>query len=749
MPYPLIVRTNRGTPQGRLVMFRRTLILTLFVGSVLCVSGQTPSPSPPDQNVVMISTTLIQLDVTVTDKKGNPVTDLRQDEIEIYENGEKQEITNFSFISVKPDRPPSESEDLPETRRRIDRADVRRTIALVVDDLTLSFESTHFVRRALTDFVENQMQEGDLVAIIRTGGGIGALQQFTTSKAQLLAAIKRIRWNLTGLGNVGAFAPISPDLSSDIPDLSASTRDPNSDPRIPGAISSDENVDTAITKESIEELREDVFVAGTLGAVRYLARGMREMPGRKFVMLFSDGFRLTRPNSDGFLENTRIVNQLRLLIDTCNRANVVVYTMDARGLQPAGFTAQDDLSFLNANEIAQLLAQRRGALFDTQEGLVFLARETGGIPFRNTNDLAGGIKKMLRDQSYYLVGYQPAGETFEAERHRFNNVDIKVKRKDVEVRYRSGFFAVPDDERVAALSSADKGELGLLTALSSPFSRNDLELNMHGIFKGPSKKEMTIDTFLHLDLSGISASKKPDGNVFAEFEIVILNFGDNGVPTGGLDKTVTIDIPAEEYDELLRDGLVYAVAFPIKKPGAYQLRAGVRDRATNKIGSASQFILVPDIGKKRLMLTGLVVDNITYETWNRTAGTGGVKIQAGKSERTRTANQFSDTALRRFRAGTVLVFALEAYNVRAVRSGDLRLRTRLIKDGKVIYSGDESPVDLASAKEGNKVNIQGALNLATGMEPGDYAIQVILTDNEAKKKKYRIASQFLQFEIVD
>src|SRR4029079_8918845 len=85
---------------------------------------------------------------------------------------------------------------------------VRRTIALVVDDLTLSYESTYYVRRALKKFVDEQLQDGDLVAIIRTGAGIGALQQFTTDRRQLYAAIERVRWNPIGAGNVGAFAPL-------------------------------------------------------------------------------------------------------------------------------------------------------------------------------------------------------------------------------------------------------------------------------------------------------------------------------------------------------------------------------------------------------------------------------------------------------------------------------------------------------------------------------------------------------------
>ena len=135
--------------------------------------------------------------MTVTDKSGKIINDIRRDEIEIYENGQKQEISNFSFIlnqreTVEKQIGKAPSGPLPPSAVRPEH--VRRTIALVVDDLTLSFESTYYVRRALKKFVEEQMQDGDLVAIIRTGAGIGALQQFTTDRRQLYAAIEKVRF---------------------------------------------------------------------------------------------------------------------------------------------------------------------------------------------------------------------------------------------------------------------------------------------------------------------------------------------------------------------------------------------------------------------------------------------------------------------------------------------------------------------------------------------------------------------------
>src|SRR5580765_2628765 len=172
-----------------------------------------PKPTPPDDSdPVKISTNLIQIDVSVTDKNGKAVSDLKPEEVEIYENGQKQKITHFSFVSsVKTvvEKPSPADKNAPPVPQAVLRPEqIRRTLALVVDDLSLSFESAYQTRRALKKFVDEQMQDGDLVAIIRTGAGIGALQQFTSDKNMLYSAIDKVKWNPLGSGGISAFAPV-------------------------------------------------------------------------------------------------------------------------------------------------------------------------------------------------------------------------------------------------------------------------------------------------------------------------------------------------------------------------------------------------------------------------------------------------------------------------------------------------------------------------------------------------------------
>src|SRR6266567_4517749 len=180
---------------------------------------QNPRPPPriEDRDVVRISTNLVQVDATVLDKDGNIFTGLTADDFEIYENNKKQQITNFSFVELASDKgapptvkPAKHAVPIPPVPDILHPEQVHRTLALVVDDLSLSLGSIDRVRSALKKFVNEQMQPGDLVAIIRTGSGAGVLQQFTSDKRMLYAAIEHVRLNARGRAGINVFQPADP-----------------------------------------------------------------------------------------------------------------------------------------------------------------------------------------------------------------------------------------------------------------------------------------------------------------------------------------------------------------------------------------------------------------------------------------------------------------------------------------------------------------------------------------------------------
>ena len=708
------------------------LITQLLVGGLAQQPTPKPTPSPSNQerpqppeaeDVVRITTNLVQVDAVITDKNGKLVTDLKPEEVEIYENGREQKITNFSFnlsesTSMARDAKPADKNAPAPPPSRLKTEDIRRTIALVVDDLGLSFESTHYVRRALKKFVDEQMQPGDLVAIIRTAGGVGALQQFTTDKRQLYAAIDRVKFYMNGRAGVGAFAPIQPATPGEGGD----------------------EADAA--NEELDQFREDVFSVGTLGAVNYVVRGLRELPGRKSILLISDGFRIH--SRDDPTRNYRTTQRLQRLVDEAGRASVVIYTMNATGLQTLGLTAADNTSGRDLQQMQAALNSRRNTAFEAQEGLEVLAQRTGGIAIKNSNDLSGGIRRVLEDQKgYYLIGYRPDQSTFNPRtgRRQFHRLSLKIKRPGkFNVRMRQGFFGVTDDERTAAPRTMAQQ---LLSALMSPFGATGVHLRLTSLFGNDAKAGSFMRSLLHIDANDLSFTKGADGLYKTTIDVVAITFGDNGVPIDQLGKTYQMAVSESEHKRLLRDGLVYYVTVPIKKPGAYQLRMSLRDSASERIGSASQFIEAPDIKKKRLALSGIILRA------QSTAQTGGA-LASPAGEGREEGNAQASAAVRHFKPGTIIEYAYIMFNPKLDKASmrpQLITQVKLFREGKEIFSGKEIPYDSSGQTDLQRLQSGGALQLGKNMEPGEYVLQVIVTDPLADKK-HRIATQWMDFQIV-
>jgi VWFA-related protein len=691
---------------------------------------QIPSPQPQkpeDVDVVRITTNLVQVDAVVTDKNGKVVTDLKPDEIKILEDGRPQKITNFSYYvtenptaasaTTKPVVIDKNAPPVPPTRLKPE--DVRRTIAIVVDDLGLSFESTYFVRRALKKFVDEQMQTGDLVAIVRSSGGMGALQQFTSDKRQLYAAIERVKWNGNGRGGVSAFAPLQP---------------PTPGPKGP-------EIDAQ--NEEMNQFREDLFAVGTLGAVSYVVKGLHDLPGRKSILLISDGFRIY--NQEDANRNYLALQHLRQLIDAAGRASVVIYTMNATGLQYLGLTAADDPG---SGDVEQMLSDRRNAAFETQEGLDFLAQQTGGIAIKNTNDLSKGIRRVLEDQKgYYLIGYRPENGTFDPKtgRRTFHKLNLKVTRPgNFTVRMRNGFFGVTDADR----STPAKRTLGqqLLSALTSPFGSNGVHLQLTSLFANDLKAGTIMRSLLHIDARDLTFTAAPNNMHKCVFDVLAMTFGDNGVPVDSIGRTYTMELPEAAYNRAQRDGLVYYLTVPVKKPGAYQLRLSFRDSVSERIGSAGQFVEVPDLKKNRLAVSGLVLSGANPAEKTTAAANKAAQNEEGVEQ----GNAEASPAVRHFKQGMLMNYLFVTYNAHFAKTTikpQLILQVRLLRDGRPVFTGKENDLNFSGVTDQKRLIASGGIQLGTDLVPGEYVLQVIVKDMLADEK-HRTTTQWMDFEIV-
>jgi len=554
-------------------------------------------------------------------------------------------------------------------------------------------------------FVDEAMQPGDLVAVIRTGAGMGALQQFTADKRLLYAAIDRVKYNALGRVGVSSFMPLGQDTG---------------------------DIDTT----TFDEAREEVFSVGSLGAIRYVVDGLKDLPGRKSAILFSENIRLL--NSEGL--NQRVLDSVRRLTDAANRASVVIYSIDPRGLQYYGLTAADSTRGMTAERISQVPAQRAQQVFNSQDGMVMLARETGGLFLHDTNDIDGAVRRVMEDsEGYYLIGYHPDASTFDTKtgRPRFHSVRVRVKRPGLRVRSRSGFFGTSDRgvEPVARTRQAQ-----IARALTSPFGSGAVHVRLTTLFSNAAKLGSFINAMLFIDARDLKFTDEPEGWHKAVIDLVTMIFGDNGQAVDSSDRTYTLRIKGDSYQNTLRRGLVYSVRQPIKKPGAYQMRVVLRDATSEEVGSASQFIEVPDVAKGRLALSGLVVRQETPQ-----AGPPSAEHPEGQIPE---EDPNGSAAVRIFKPGVGIVYGYQILNAQtdSNKQPELEVHTRLFRDGQQVYAG--APVSLSATNPLDPARMIGGGRMKLGgkIAPGEYVLQVIVTDKLAKEK-YRTTSQWMDFEV--
>jgi VWFA-related protein len=363
-----------------------------------------PGPVDPERPVFRLSVSLVQLDAVVTDKKGRHVTGLGPSDFVVLQDGTPQHITAVAYVDAADRWVAADGQPTPPP---LTPHDARRVIAFVVDDVRMGFGSVYYTRRALSKIIDQLLLPEDLAGIVTTSGNRGTTWPLTFGRAELKAAANRLRFSLSTAEIDGV---------TELMGL-RQVFDPDA------------------------EFRNYVYAIAALNRINDVIESVQELPGRKTIVLLSEGFSLSDYGPEGSLINLA----LRGLVDRANRAGVVIYAIDPRGLVVTGLTAADSPE--SAAQAGAVQAERSALLRDTQDGLRFVSAQTGGFAVVNNNDIPGALRRIMDDQrGYYLIGYQPDSSTFvPAANQQFSRLKIKVKQKGLVVRTRAGFYARPTE----------------------------------------------------------------------------------------------------------------------------------------------------------------------------------------------------------------------------------------------------------------------------------------------------------------
>ena len=599
--------------------------------------------------------------------------------------------------------------------------DLKRVIGFVIDDVTIPSKDMSRVRDMLMEFVNTKMREGDLVAIVRTFGSNGLLEQFTSDRNVLRQAVAQI-----------GTRSIPPYLAFGGPEAGRVTKTPTTE----GAHDTSEAIgDLTIDNGGFPDApSEGVNQVGksymALSVSNVLVNSLREIPGRKNLVLLSGGVPMFDFNKEGRLAGA-ISDLFAQLVDNATRGGVVVNTMDVRGLTTTGaiasfadtpaksalgggtFAGNDENPAFGRTADLSLLGNK--SLTD-QLSLRSLAGNTGGVSVVNSNNFSDGLDKILkRTRGYYRLAYKPT-DKFDS---KFRKVEVKVRRSGAQLFTSAGYFA-REDRGSASATKEDQ----ILKAAISPLARRDLDIaaELQYTFTTNNQADLTINAFINprkLDF------KRVGENYQTSFDVVGMLFNNFGRSRGGISQTVSADLTPQTYQRALTTGLSYTASTQLP-PGAYQIRLVIRENATGKMGTVSRYFEVPDLTQKQLTMSSILL----YEV-SPTAGKSPDQLPA-----TRVISRKQD-----------LRYASVIYNAK-MEGGKPQVSSKLfISVGdKILFQEPEQKVETPGSGPGQFIRV-GQLALAK-VPPGRYVLTLVVTDPLADKKKQTVARS-VDFTVVD
>lgn len=735
--------------------FRYCLLLASVSVLILASSttpGQQQTPTQQSDEVLRVETQLIQTDVMVFDKQGRFVPDLKQEQFDLLIDGKPQPISFFELVRAGSF---NEEAQLAAARGQQRKAtpqnqparplDRGRTIIFYIDDLHLAFDSLARVRQTLTSFVDGEMGQNDLALIASTSGRLGFLQQFTSNKSVLHTAIEKLSFQPYSVRD--SEQPIMTEYMAlqverenrDVLDYLIDETIRLNGGRFPREMA--ENMARSRARQVAQQA--NYITNNTLLTLGSLVRNAAQIPGRKNIFFISDGFFVDHQNSDAG-------DKLRRLTDIAARSGSVIYTMDARGL----FSGLADASSREGPDITGRLSRARaGEIVASQEALNQLAADTGGRAILNNNSLITGLRKSLEEtSSYYLLAWTPTG--VEQKAGKYHKLEVKVKdRPNLTVRVQRGFFDADNIETSAATKEKTNNAAGATAADPAKQTADQLRAAIGAIippralptaltlnFVDTPEGAIMLTASMHI-ASGAMLFDEVGKNANGAVDVMGMVFDIKGQPGASFQNRLNVSFEKDKAELFHRRGVFYNYQLRLP-PGLYQVRVAARDSISGRLGSASQWIEIPDLRAGKLALSSLVL--------------GEVLEAPAANNATNTLSPVEASVERRFSRNTKLRFLLFIYNAArglqnnpapatetaAQSSPDLATQIQILRDNQPVLTTPVSKVVIDAQTD--LARVPYAAEMATSkFPPGRYLLQVTVIDRVAKSS----AKQSVDFEV--
>jgi VWFA-related protein len=699
-------------------MKRLSAVGLAFAGLVLAPHGPARAQEEPREPPSFPrGVELVRVDVVVTDKSGNPVTGLGQDEFTLLDEGQPQAIETFDAVNFplpsatgKPAPRPRVTSNVAPPGEAPERAG--RTFVVVFDNMHLSPLNAQRAKAAVAAFFEKGGREGDRVTLIATGGGAWWSTRLDAGRADLLAILKGLEGRRVPESAKDRMTDYEAMRVFEYQDAQVGRRVQRrfetygTTSRQESALARDrrEGFQPGVIDPYVERKASETYMQVknrgriTLGALERALKPLEATRDRKTVVLVSEGF-IYDTAQEGFKRVT----------EAARRANAAVYFVDTRGLVMPSIYSAEFGAPIDEREVGAVLADAS----QDAEGAEFLSIETGGFAVRNSNDLVAGMDRIAREaRSYYVLGFNPAGIPRDG---RFRKIVVRVSRKGLSVRARKGYYA-PGESTAASVAPKreDKGDPAMQEALDSSGFLNAIPVRLttyvlQETLLGKARALVVAD----VDVTKVDFREGPDtpGQLTAGLDMLLVVAHRESDDFSRYDQKIDLARkpgpvpPGPNYYRIVRD-------FDLP-PGGHQAKLVLRDVATGKMASVAHDFEVPPLDDWRVS-TPILTDAI---------------------QRPEGKDIFMPVLLtrREFTEGQPLYCRFDVYGAKKDKDGMPRVRAGHVlrkADGTVRSRSEPTPVLPTSLGA-----ISRLMQIPLDVEPGDYELVLTVSDELTGKRR--------------
>jgi len=524
----------------------------IFAAAGILLAQQTDQPPV----VLKATTRLVQVSVIAQDGKGQPVTDLKKDDFRIKVNGKDQPIKIFSMDSSGA-LPQSETKLPPDvfTNRMDVKPGQQSSVTIILlDTLNTKWADQVYAKAQVIRYLRTLTPE-DHIGLYTLGTSLRFLHDYTADSAELLSRLEALKGKEL------------PDMTSKEP-----TDAMHGDALLLDMLQRSAGGVSPAERSFYTTQR----VIGTLKSIEFIANHLAKTPGRKNLIWVSGGFPLEigfdnaaawrNPQIDQHIFSDEVSETVRAV----NDANMAIYPVDARGLM---VNPQYDAERRGNGRAMQKAPPMVGV--KNQQTMEELASRTGGHAYYNSNDLAKAIHTAVDDSRVtYMLGFYPVDESFDG---KFHKIEVQmVERKGVHLRYRKGFFDLPElpqDEKARKTELAD--------AAWSPLDASGIGIAAK--IDQSKTKPGSLEIVLVIDSTQVSLQQQSD-HWIGRLDVLFIQRDNGGNQYNGLDDTINLNLGTESYQKFIKNGFVYAKIID-RADRAKIIRIVVRDSASGAIGS--------------------------------------------------------------------------------------------------------------------------------------------------------------------